>query len=177
MQRWTSVTLAEGWRIHLAATARGICRIGLGGSDLSFARRLPAREASRRDDKDPLLGEAIRQLAEYLRGKRREFDLPLDLNGTPFQERVWRQLLRIPYGATRSYGELARAVGRPGAARAVGQACGANPVPIVVPCHRVIAAGGALGGYGAGRKLKRRLLDLEKSAPPRNGSGRRARPS
>ncbi len=173
MLRWTSVTLGHGWTLHLAATSHGICRIGFGRAQI----RLPRRQEARHDDGDPLLQEAVRQLAEYLGGKRRRFDLPLDLDGTPFQLRVWRRLLAIPYGATCSYGELARAVGRPGAARAVGQACGANPVAIVVPCHRVIAAGGALGGYGAGGKLKRRLLDLEQSASPQNGTRRRARPS
>lgn len=172
MRRWTSVTLDGGWTIHLGATDHGICRIGFGG----FAPR-PAGEEWQRRDNDPLLVKAVRELAEYFRGERRQFDLPLDLDGTAFQLRVWRRLLRIPYGTTRSYGELARAVGRPKAARAVGQACGANPVAIVVPCHRVVAAGGALGGYGGGLKLKRRLLDLEKSASPQKEAGRRARRS
>ncbi len=104
---------------------------------------------------------ATRQLAEYFQGRRRSFDLPLEVRGTPFQQRVWKALRRIPYGETRSYGEIARQVGSPRAARAVGMANHANPVAIVIPCHRVIAAGGALGGYACGIEFKRRLLDLE----------------
>jgi len=105
--------------------------------------------------------EAIRQVLEYLEGKRREFALPLDLRGTPFQSAVWRTLQAIPYGATRTYGDVARAVGRARAVRATGAANGANPVPLVVPCHRVVASGGRLGGYGGGLELKARLLALE----------------
>lgn len=109
--------------------------------------------------------EAVRQILEYLAGKRREFAVPLDLRGTPFQTQVWRALLAIPYGETRSYGEIARAVGRPGAMRAVGGASAANPVALVVPCHRVVQSGGRLGGYGGGVELKARLLALERAAP------------
>ena len=109
--------------------------------------------------------EAVRQILEYLAGKRREFALPLDLRGTPFQLQVWQQLLEIPYGETRSYGEIARAIGRPGAMRAVGGANGANPVALVVPCHRVVQSGGRLGGYRGGVELKARLLALERAAP------------
>ena len=98
----------------------------------------------------------------YFAGELRRFDLPLDLAGTDFQRRVWLELTRIPYGETRSYQDLARAIGSPKAVRAVGAANGANPVAIVVPCHRVIGAGGKLVGYGGGLPLKRRLLDLER---------------
>lgn len=105
--------------------------------------------------------EAIQQLTEYLAGKREAFDLPLDLRGTDFQLAIWNELQRIPYGETRTYGDLARAVGRPLAVRAAGAANGANPVPIVVPCHRCVAAGARLGGYAGGRELKARLLALE----------------
>ena len=108
--------------------------------------------------------EAIRQVIEYLEGKRSDFDLRLDLRGTPFQRSVWNALLEIPYGATRSYADVARAVGNPNAVRAVGTANGTNPIPLVVPCHRVIATGGKLGGYGGGLDLKRRLLAMEQSA-------------
>jgi len=108
---------------------------------------------------------AVAQVCEYLDGKRRRFELALDLRGTPFQRAVWEALLAIPYGETRTYGELARAIGRPGAMRAVGAANGANPVPLVVPCHRVVAAGGRLGGFGGGLALKKRLLALESDAP------------
>jgi len=112
---------------------------------------------------------AIEQILEYLACERTEFDLPLDLRGTPFQRAVWNALLEIPYGESRSYSEVARAVGRPNAQRAVGSANNANPVSLVVPCHRVIAADGSLGGYGGGRELKARLLAMELSRP---GSGR-----
>ena len=107
----------------------------------------------------------VAQVCEYLEGKRRAFELPLDLRGTPFQRRVWEALLAIPYGETRTYGQVAGAIGRPGALRAVGAANGANPVPLVVPCHRVVAAGGRLGGFGGGLPLKARLLALERAEP------------
>ena len=109
---------------------------------------------------------AIQQIREYLDGKRRAFDLPLDLRGTAFQGRVWAALLEIPFGETRSYGDITRVLGVPlRAARAVGTANGSNPCAIVVPCHRVIASGGKLGGYGGGLPLKRRLLALEHAGP------------
>lgn len=101
------------------------------------------------------------QLAEYFAGARREFDLPLALPGTDFQQRVWRQLQRVPFGETISYDELAHRAGSPGASRAAGQANGSNPVAIVVPCHRVIRASGETGGYAGGPNRKRRLLELE----------------
>ena len=108
-----------------------------------------------------VLAEAARQLAEYFDGDRREFDLPLALDGTAFQRTVWEALLRIGYGETVSYGELADQIGRPTAARAVGLANGRNPVSIIVPCHRVVGSDGSLTGYGGGLGNKRRLLDLE----------------
>jgi methylated-DNA-[protein]-cysteine S-methyltransferase len=102
-----------------------------------------------------------RQLAEYFAGERREFELALAAQGTPFERAVWDELRKIPFGETRSYGEIARALGRPAAARAVGRANGANPIPIVVPCHRVIGADGSLTGFGGGLEAKSRLLELE----------------
>lgn len=110
------------------------------------------------------VGEAIRQLREYFAGKRTGFDLPLAPRGTEFQRSVWRQLQEIPYGETISYGELARRVGNPKASRAVGSANGANPLPIVIPCHRVIAGNGTLGGFGGGLPMKQTLLALEQGA-------------
>lgn len=106
--------------------------------------------------------EVLRQFAEYFSGKRQEFDLPYFATGTPFQLMVWEELLKIPYGETRSYWELTEAIGKPKAARAVGNALNANPVAIIIPCHRVIASGGKLGGFGGGTELKRQLLELEK---------------
>jgi O-6-methylguanine DNA methyltransferase len=108
---------------------------------------------------------AIAQLTEYLEGKRVAFDLPLDLRGTPFQLAVWQALQAIPYGETCSYAEIARNVGQPNAVRAVGAANGANPVALIVPCHRVIASDGRLGGFGGGLSLKARLLAMERSRP------------
>jgi O-6-methylguanine DNA methyltransferase len=113
--------------------------------------------------------KATRQILEYLEGKRTGFELPLDLRGTDFQREVWEALLEIPYGETRSYREIARNVRRPRAVRAVGAANGANPVSLVVPCHRVIAADGRLGGYGGGLALKARLLAMESGHHPRQG--------
>ena len=110
------------------------------------------------------VGEAIRQLREYFSGRRRDFDLPLSLSGTVFQKSVWRQLQDIPYAATISYGELAKRVGNPKASRAVGAANGKNPLPIVVPCHRVIGADGKLVGFGGGLPIKQALLEIEMKA-------------
>lgn len=107
------------------------------------------------------VAEAAAQLREYFAGERTEFDLPLTLDGTPFQRAVWHKLQEIPYGETISYGELARRVGKPNASRAVGSANGANRIPIVIPCHRVIAAGGKLGGFGGGLSTKEALLAHE----------------
>ncbi len=104
------------------------------------------------------------QLGEYFDGKRQEFDVPLDPRGTDFQRRVWQRLLKIPYGTTTTYGALARELGDPGASRAVGLANGSNPLPIVIPCHRVIGANGTLTGFGGGLPTKAALLDLERSA-------------
>ena len=104
------------------------------------------------------------QLEEYFAGERTLFDVALEMEGTPFQRRVWRELEAIPYGETISYGELARRVGQPSAARAVGLANGRNPVAVIVPCHRVIGADGSLTGYGGGMERKRILLGLESGA-------------
>lgn len=108
------------------------------------------------------LSEALSQLRSYFAGARREFDLPVTPEGTPFQRRVWQELLKIPYGATISYGELARRIGKPNASRAVGLANGANPISIVIPCHRVIGSNGKLTGYGGGLEKKEWLLALER---------------
>lgn len=112
-----------------------------------------------------LLDQVVAQLAAYFAGDLTTFDLPLDPAGSPFQRRVWDEMARIPYGRTRTYGELAQGVG--GVARAVGQACGANPIPIVIPCHRVVAGGGRLGGFsgGLGAASKRSLLAHEHAVP------------
>jgi methylated-DNA-[protein]-cysteine S-methyltransferase len=114
-----------------------------------------------REDRKPL-EPVIRQLNAYFAGKLQEFDLTLDPHGTPFQLSVWKRLLDIPYGETISYGELARRIGNPAASRAVGLANGSNPIPIVIPCHRVIGSNGKLTGYGGGLPTKEKLLALER---------------
>jgi methylated-DNA-[protein]-cysteine S-methyltransferase len=107
-----------------------------------------------------------RELQQYLAGERREFTFPIRSTGSEFSQRVWCAVQEIPYGETMTYGELARRIGKPNALRAVGTANGRNPLPLVIPCHRVVAAGGKLGGYGGGLRLKRKLLDLEAANNP-----------
>ena len=109
----------------------------------------------------PLLHEAEHQITAFLRGERRQLDFPIRMVGTPFQQRVWRALQQIPYGATRTYGEIATAIGSPRASRAVGMACNKNPLLLIVPCHRVVGANGKLIGFAYGTESKRWLLELE----------------
>lgn len=123
----------------------------------SMARR---HEADWIEDKKPFK-EVIRQLSEYFKGEREDFDLPLAPEGTSFQQSVWQALTQIPYGETWSYGQLAKHIGRPKASRAVGAANGVNPIPIIVPCHRVIGSSGKLTGFGGGLETKQFLLNLE----------------
>lgn len=113
------------------------------------------------DERCPVLVETARQLEEYFAGRRHAFDVKLNFIGTPFQNRVWKALLRIPFGQTRSYGQIARELGNPRATRAVGAANGKNPIAIIAPCHRVIGASGALRGFAGGLKAKETLLALE----------------
>ncbi|MBU0705119.1 MAG: methylated-DNA--[protein]-cysteine S-methyltransferase [Chloroflexi bacterium] len=149
--------------IWIAATGTGICTVGLGPAQPdAFFRWLTRHvnpDAPREDPK--ALTPALTQLREYFSRIRREFDLPLDVRGTPFQQAVWAQVASIPYGTTTTYGEIAQRIGQPGAARAVGAANGANPLPILIPCHRVIGSGGSLTGYGGGLEVKVALLRLE----------------
>jgi methylated-DNA-[protein]-cysteine S-methyltransferase len=125
-----------------------------------FGRKVPAGFSKA---ETPLIKKAAAQIDEYLAGKRKQFTLPLDLQGTEFQIAVWRELQKIPYGETRAYKDIAAAIGRPKAVRAVGMANNRNPIVIMVPCHRVIGHDGNLTGYGGGLPLKRRLLELEQS--------------
>ncbi|MBX3724945.1 MAG: methylated-DNA--[protein]-cysteine S-methyltransferase [Xanthomonadales bacterium] len=142
--------------LGLAADRHGLHRIQFQASpDLAWAG--PGARLAR----STLLDQARTQLEAYFAGTLRRFDLPLVPRGTDFQRRVWLALAAIPWGETRNYGELATAIGRPGAARAVGGANGRNPLPIVLPCHRVIGADGSLTGFGGGLPIKRRLLVLE----------------
>jgi O-6-methylguanine DNA methyltransferase len=154
--------------LFLAASENGLMA-------LEFDARLPGQQTIRpnprnlRDERRGFQFEDsagkmrryVKELEEYFAGRRREFSFPLDLRGTDFQVACWRALLAIPYGETRSYADIARAVGKPSAFRAVGMANNRNPIAIVVPCHRVIASDGTLCGYGGGLAVKRRLLELE----------------
>jgi O-6-methylguanine DNA methyltransferase len=152
-------------RMRLGTSDKGLCWVelpGAAGRGFSGWLRAQAPDAKLVDD-ERANRSAREQVVEYLEGDRIHFELPLDVRGTPFQLAVYEQLLAIPYGETRSYADVARAVGRPSAVRATGTANGANPVALVVPCHRVIASGGGLGGYGGGLALKRRLLAMESS--------------
>ena len=139
-------------RLLLRADEYGICEIRLLKAD-------DAAEAEREDSE--LLEEAQRQLCAYLAGKRKVFDFPLSVQGTPFEQTVWQQLRQIPYGEARTYAQIAAQIGRPKAARAVGAACGRNPVLLAVPCHRVVGGTGRLTGFAAGLEAKRILLALE----------------
>lgn len=132
---------------------------------LGHRHQPPEETFGARDDSGPF-PEAVRQLTAYFAGEATDFDLPLRLEGTPFQQRVWDELRRIPYGETISYGELAARIGSPSASRAVGLANGKNPISIIVPCHRVIGANGSLTGYGGGLDRKRQLLAFEGGGEP-----------
>lgn len=134
---------------------------------LEFDRGLPEKiggQAVQWQESESRTRPVRQQLQEYFAGRRRDFELTLDLRGTDFQKRCWNELMRIPYGETRSYGEIARAVGSPKSFRAVGQANHYNPIAIIVPCHRVLASGCYLGGYGGGLPVKAYLLRLEGAA-------------
>jgi len=172
-----------GW-IGLAATDRGVAALVLPKSSRQAVERelralngnvgaglIPARLKREGVNPSPTqqaqasaiyLKEARSAITAYLEGKTRDLDLPLDLDGHPsFRKKVWEVLKTIPYGRVRSYGWVARKIGKPGAARAVGAACGANPVPLLIPCHRVVAGDGSLGGFSGGLSNKKRLLKLE----------------
>ncbi|UCF66813.1 MAG: methylated-DNA--[protein]-cysteine S-methyltransferase [Acidobacteriota bacterium] len=163
--------------LYLAASDEGLTHLLFVDEMSDRPRTVPAASGS---PAGRILREAVRQLREYFAGKRRAFDVLLAPEGTPFQCETWRGLRTIGYGETVSYAELARRVGKPGAARAVGMANGANPIAIIVPCHRVIGADGTLTGYGGGLHVKQALLELEGVSvrsgrrPPR---GRNAPPS
>lgn len=153
-----------------AATAKtaqaGTIQSGAGAE--TRKKEMPAQEVQEMQEAQEILEQAAREIGEYFEGKRRAFAVPTAAAGTPFQQAVWNALKEIPYGETRSYGEIARQIGHPRASRAVGQANNRNPLPIVVPCHRVIGASGALTGYAGGLDIKVRLLELERHTPRRH---------
>ncbi len=148
--------------IHTAATDRGLALVTLPGQSRAAFDRLVHKEFENYDVKPggSLNKKAETQLKKYLDGKLKRFDLALDIRGTVFEKRALREVARIPYGRTVTYGQVAQAIGRPGAARAVGAANARNRLPLIIPCHRVVAANG-LGGYGGGVSMKRRLLNME----------------
>jgi O-6-methylguanine DNA methyltransferase len=165
-------------RIRIAASETGIVRIELPGADpetrMNAWLAVHFAHATCRRGVSPVLRRAAQQIEGYFTSGLRTFSLPLELAGTPFQIAVWKQVYDIPFGATRSYGAIARSMGNPKAMRAVGAAQGANPIPIVIPCHRVVGSTGALVGYGGGLPTKRWLLEHERelvggpAAPPSN---------
>ena len=161
---WSSVSCPQGL-IIVMATERGVCWAGTPGTPIEegigWLKRQMQFDQVIEGEKISPLQQAIEVLKRYLAGEHVQFACPLDLRGTPFQIEVWEELHRIPYGETRTYAEIARSIGRPAAARAVGAANGANPIAIIVPCHRVIGTNGALTGYGGGLPTKSWLLALE----------------
>jgi AraC family transcriptional regulator of adaptative response/methylated-DNA-[protein]-cysteine methyltransferase len=150
--------------VLIAATENGVCSVKLGDQTAALERDLqreyPAAEIRRDDNPRSAWVETI---VEHLRGKQASLDLPIDVQATAFQWKVWRALQRIPPGETRAYAEVARAIGKPKAVRAVARACATNPVAIVVPCHRVVRTDGGLGGYRWGTERKKQLLAREKA--------------
>jgi AraC family transcriptional regulator of adaptative response/methylated-DNA-[protein]-cysteine methyltransferase len=150
-----------GW-ILVAGAGRGLRAILLGDSREALVDRLEALVGKgEHREGDPEAVRWLRRVAEWIASPRRDLDLPLDIRGTAFQRKVWRELRRIPAGSTASYGEVARRIGKPGSARAVGRACGSNPLVLAVPCHRVVRGDGDPGGYGCGVERKRALLERE----------------
>lgn len=148
-------------RFYIASSEKGLVQLNLRDKD-HFSRELhnsfPDADLVESEEKNQLV---IRQLNEYFAGERKEFSVPLHLNGTEFHQRVWRALCEIPFGKTASYKEIAERIGNPKAMRAVGQANHRNPIPIIIPCHRVIGANGHLTGYGGGMDMKEKLLSHE----------------
>jgi AraC family transcriptional regulator of adaptative response/methylated-DNA-[protein]-cysteine methyltransferase len=153
---------ALGWLL-VAATKRGICHVSLGDGAATLERALPSEfPAAEIARDDGTLREWVARLTEHLDGREQHLDLPLDVRATAFQRRVWEALQKIPYGSTRSYAEIARAIGAPRAARAVARACATNPAALVIPCHRVVPQDGTPGGYRWDPKRKRALLERER---------------
>ncbi|MBK8065423.1 MAG: methylated-DNA--[protein]-cysteine S-methyltransferase [Betaproteobacteria bacterium] len=161
---WASFASPLG-RILIAATPRGLCSVKIGSAEAPLREELAAEFSAAElvQDRAGLAGLQARILA-FLRGDASLARLPLDVRGTVFQQRVWKELRAIPRGQTRTYKDIAAAIGAPAAVRAVGSACGANPVALVIPCHRALRSDGGLGGYAWGLERKARLLKLEKKA-------------
>ena len=150
-------------KVFVASTNKGVCAVDFLTSEQSFLKNLRKQFPGEiiRDDRKNQKGLA--QLKKYLKGELKNFDCSLDTKGTSFEKKVWSALKRIPYGKTRSYKDIAKSIGNPKAFRAVGNANGRNPIPLIIPCHRVIESNGGLGGFGHGLKVKARLLNLERA--------------
>jgi len=150
-------------QVFVASTDRGVCMVDFLKSEKAFLKGLKERFPGKIVKDNRKNKEVLSQLKKYLRGQLKRFDCPLDFKGTPFEKRTWSALAKIPYGKTRSYKEIAQAIGHPKAYRAVGNANGRNSLPLIIPCHRVIESNGGLGGFGHGLKVKKQLLDFEKA--------------
>jgi len=159
MPVWTSAAFPYDIALFLASDGEALLRAWFARSAEEVPPEWPSEWV--RDPRDPVLAQAVDQLHEYFGRQREEFTVPLRPSGTPFQLRVWQALRGIPYGHTRTYMDLARSLGQPGAVRAVGAANGSNPLPIFIPCHRVVGSNGSLTGYGGGLEVKLALLRLE----------------
>ncbi len=159
MPVWTSTAFANHIALFLASDGEALVRVSFAASPDAPPAGWPREWAH--EPADPVLAAAVRQLGEYFARERQVFSIPLRPAGTPFQLRVWKALEEIPYGHTRTYLDIARVLGQPAAVRAVGAANGRNPLPIFVPCHRVIGSSGSLTGYGGGLEVKLELLRLE----------------
>lgn len=150
--------------LTLVSSQQGLMRVTFSAAHklTNFTSTLKKRDPeSEWIEDNEKLREVILQLQEYFEGKRKTFSLELDLKGTPFQIQVWQTLQKVPYGETSTYGEIANRIGSPNASRAVGNACRANPIPIIIPCHRIIGKNGQLTGFAGGLEIKRKLLELE----------------
>lgn len=143
-------------------TKLGKIKICYNQKAITYVKFARDNEDTSKNKKSKLSDKAFKQLDEYFKGKREDFDLPLELNGTPFQKQVWNALTKIPYGTTKSYKDIATAINNPKAVRAVGNANNKNPIAIIIPCHRVIGSSGKLVGYASGLEIKKALLALEK---------------
>lgn len=143
-------------KLHLVASDKGLQGIFFDRQPYPVLKKLNSKVKA-----EKIMAQAVEQIEKYFAGKTRKFTVPLDLQGTPFQKKVWKELLKIPYGKTASYKDIAKRISNPKAMRAVGSANGKNPVCVIVPCHRVIAADGSIGGYSGGLDKKKILLGLE----------------
>ena len=150
-------------KVFIASTERGVCMVDFLKTEKIFLRRLKERFSGKiiRDNRKNR--NVVNQLKKYMEGELQRFDCKLDFRGTSFQKKVWSVLAKIPYGQTRSYKEIAQAIGHLKAFRAVGNANGRNSIPLIIPCHRVVESSGRLGGFGHGVKVKKQLLDFEKA--------------